>query len=237
MLDLQPQASASGLAIVIGMPANGLSSFTRGVAQRLAGLGHRVLIPDYYRGAGPADTAAADALDGPHALPELGRLMDSLDFPRAAHDLIAAARYARADPDVRAVAVWGYCTGGTVAALAGCLGAGVVDRLVLFYPSQMEFPVTSALRPQSPAELLWALRCPTLLLVGDSDRMWPGELIARFGSALDRTATDHQVVVYPGAGHAFADHWSDGRTDSYDADADSDAWRRAVAFVGEGVRT
>src|ERR1700744_1957685 len=121
MLELQPQTSASGLAIVIGMPANGLSSFPRGGAQRLAGLGHRVLIPDYYRGAGPADTATADALDGPHALPQLNRLIDSLDFPRAAHNLLAAAPPPPAEPGRRAVAVWGYCPGGTVAALAGCL--------------------------------------------------------------------------------------------------------------------
>jgi carboxymethylenebutenolidase len=223
--------------VVVGMPANGLSSFVMQIGHRLARLGHLVIVPDYYGGAGPADP---DALDGPHSMPHLSALMGGLDFPQAAGDLILAARAAGREPGVTSVAVWGYCTGATVATLAGCLGGGVVDRLVLFYPSQMIFPELSRQRPQSPVELLWALQCPTLLLVGADDPLWPEELVRRvddvLGMYLGPRGIGHEVVVYPGAGHTFSDHWSDGRTDSYRPEADADSWARATAFVSDHRR-
>src|SRR3954469_23106284 len=131
----RPAAPGPHPGVVIGMEATGINHFIRDVAATLAHLGVATLVPDYYRGTGPADTENYDDIDAimSHTL--------SLDFPRAARDLIAAADWLRAHPDVDAdrVGYWGYCTGATVVLLAAEL-----DRLAaaggVFFPRQPGFP-------------------------------------------------------------------------------------------------
>jgi carboxymethylenebutenolidase len=45
-----------------------------------------------------------------------------------------------------------------------------------------------------------------------------------------RRASDVEVVVYPGAGHAFA---NESRPEAYREAAASDGWRRALAFLAK----
>lgn len=208
--------------IVLGMEATGVNRFIHDVAARLAALGYVVVVPDYYRGGGPPDPEDYDDIEAimPHTL--------ALDFPRAARDLIAAADWlrARADVDATRVGYWGYCTGASVALLAACL-----DRLsavaVCFYPSQ---PTFGALTPQRPAhlvDLLWLLTCPLLLLYGDDDVVMPAEALADVRDRLERWGVDHEVRVYPGAGHAF----SAPSPTYHHAGADAASWADAVEYV------
>jgi len=210
-------------AVVIGMPATGIGSRVRTDARRLADLGHVAVVPDYYHGAGPADP---DSLDGPEHLPELVRLMDGLDFTRATRDLHTVIDVLRDSGDVDDVHVWGYCTGGTVAALAACLGRRAVTSAVLFYPSQMVFPETTALLPVAPLDLLWSVTAPTLLLVGDQDRSYPPSLVEETARRAAAWNVPLEYTVYPGRGHAFCEYWGD----SFDAEAAADSWERATAW-------
>jgi carboxymethylenebutenolidase len=210
-------------AVVIGMPAMGIGSRVRADARRLAELGHLVVVPDYYRGGGPEDP---DALDGPEHLDELKVLMVGLDFVRATQDLLAAVDLLRDSGEVDQVHVWGYCTGGTIAALAACVGRRAVTSAVLFYPSQMVFPELTALRPVSPLDLLWSVTAPTLLLVGDADGSCPMPLVDETARRAAAWGAPVEHIVYPGCGHAFVDHWGD----SFDAAAAADSWERATAW-------
>jgi carboxymethylenebutenolidase len=217
-----PEAPARSAA-VIGMPAMGIGSRVRADARRLAELGHVVVVPDYHRGGGPEDP---DALDGPEHLDELMALIDGLDFARAMRDLLAAVDLLRDSGQVDQVHLWGYCTGGTVAALAACAGRRSVTSAVLSYPSQMVFPEPTALRPVSPLDLLWSLTAPTLLLVGDADGSCPMALVAETARRAATWGVPVECTVYPGRGHAFVDHWGD----SFDAEAAADSWERATAW-------
>jgi len=210
-------------AVVVGMPAMGIGRRVRTDARRLAELGHLVVVPDYYRGTGPADP---DRLDGPEHLPELMRLMDGLDFRLATQDLLAVIDVLRDSGEVDQVHVWGYCTGGTLAALAACVGRRAVTSTVLFYPSQMVFPEQTRARPASPLDMLWSLTAPTLLLVGDADRAYPMPLVMETARRAADWGVPFQFTVYPGRGHAFSDHWGD----SFDPDAAADAWTRATEW-------
>lgn len=216
-------AAPARSAVVIGMPATGIGSRVRTDARRLADLGHVAVVPDYYHGGGPEDP---DSLDGPEHLPELIRLMDGLDFTRATRDLLTAVDVLRESGDVDEVHVWGYCTGGTVAALAACLGRRAVTTAVLFYPSQMVVPDITALQPVAPLDLLWSLTAPTLLLVGDADRSYPPSLVEETARRTAVWQVPFDYVVYPGRGHAFAEHWGD----SFDAETAADSWERATAW-------
>ena len=208
--------------VAIGMEATGINHFIRDVAATLAHLGFVTIVPDYYRGTGPADTENYDDIDAimSHTL--------ALDFPRAARDLIAAADWLRAHPDVDGdrVGYWGYCTGATVVLLAAEL-----DRLaaagVFFDPSQPWFTDLGPGRPAHPMDLLWLLTCPTLIIYGDDDIIMSAEQLESVRAGLVTAGVEQSVRVYAGAGHAFS---APSPAFSNEA-ADLASWPDAVAFV------
>jgi carboxymethylenebutenolidase len=208
--------------IVIGMGATGINHFIRNVAATLAHLGFATVVPDYYRGTGPTDTENYDDIDAimQHTL--------SLDFPRAARDLIASADWLRGMPEIdrHRVGYWGYCTGATVALLAAEL-----DRLagvgVFFYPSQPWFTDLGPGRPAHPMDLLWQLTCPTLVIYGSDDVIMSAEQLDSVRDGLVRGGVQHEVYVYEGAGHAF----SAPAPAFYHEAADLASWQDAVDFA------
>ena len=218
----RPSAPGPHPGVAIGMEATGINHFIRNVAATLAHLGFVTIVPDHYRGTGPADTENYDDIDAimSHTL--------ALDFPRAARDLIAAADWLRAHPDVDGdrVGYWGYCTGATVVLLAAEL-----DRLaaagVFFYPSQPWFTDLGPGRPAHPMDLLWLLTCPTLIIYGDDDVIMSAEQLESVRAGLVASGVDQEVRVYAGAGHAF----SAPSPAFYNEAADLASWPDAVAFV------
>jgi dienelactone hydrolase len=125
----RPKFKDSCPAVVLAAEAYGINTFARRVAATLAHLGYVTLVPDYYRGVGPTDP------EGYLDFTEVLAFIDDLDFRQAAHDVIAAIEYLQADPGVRPdrVAVWGYCTGATLAMLAAALRPELAAA-VLFFP-------------------------------------------------------------------------------------------------------
>jgi carboxymethylenebutenolidase len=184
--------------VAIGQEATGPNEFIRGVGATLAAAGYAVVVPDYYRGEGPPDPEAYDDIE------TLLPFIDRLDFRRATYDLMGALDFLAARPDVDAdrLAVWGYCTGATLALLAASLRPGL-RATVLFYPSQPRFEVHDRTRPIDPLDLLWNITSPVLLIIGDRDVVWPAELVADVKALLEQWGIDHTINEYAGAGHAF----------------------------------
>jgi carboxymethylenebutenolidase len=215
-------AGAASAGVVLGAEAQGVNRFIHDVARRLCELGYVVAIPDYYHGEGPEDPEVL--VDLAH-LAELQTIIEGLDFRQGTEDLLAAVAHLRVE--VPRVAVWGYCTGGTLAMLAACLDRDV-DAAVLFYPSQPRFHDLAPPRPQHAVDLIWQLRRPVLLLVGDEDAVWPPELRQEVSDRFDRWSIPFELEVYPGAGHTFAGHFEDWHR----PEAAAASWSRAVAFLG-----
>jgi carboxymethylenebutenolidase len=207
---------------VFGAEAYGPNEFIRGVQDRLAELGYASVVPDYYHGHGPTNTEAYDDFE------EVVGHISRLDFTCGARDLARAVDTLRADPDVdaRRVAVWGYCTGGTLALLAACM-RGDLAAAVLFFPSQPVFDELTPRHPVHPMDLLWQLTCPTLFVYGSEDMVMPPELLADLRARIAQWSVDAEVRVYPGANHAFSAPWGPLRHE----EADRAAWADAVAFL------
>lgn len=209
-------------AVVLGAEGTGINEFIRDVGTRLAQRGILAIVPDPYRGNGPADPDDYDDWDTVMAA------IGALDFVRAARDQVAAIEYVRSlavvDPD--RVAVWGYCTGATLSWLAA-----VSDRrlaaAVLFYPSQPTFEVHDDRTPVDPMDLLWQLTCPTQLIYGDADVVMPAELLTELRRRLEAWRVDHDLVVVPGVGHAFCCP----SPILGDPEAASQSWETALAFL------
>jgi carboxymethylenebutenolidase len=209
-------------AVVLGAEAYGVNTFIRGVQDRLVGLGYAAAVTDYYHGRGPTNPEAYDEFT--EVIEHIGRL----DFSCGARDLAETIDALRARPDIdaRRLCVWGYCTGGTLAWLAGCL-RGDLAAAVLFFPSQPVFSELGPNTPVHPIDLVWQLTCPTLFIYGDEDMVMPPELLTDLRDRIQRWGVDAEVRQYAGAGHSFSAPWGAMRH----AEADRAAWEDAVSFL------
>lgn len=193
-----PESDGPSPAVAIGAEGTGITRVVRDLAGELAGRGFVVAVPDFFRGAAPEDPE--DLSDIEAVMATIG----ALDFRRATHDLIDAVEYLRTLPNVdpARVATWGYCTGATLALLAAELDPHLAAA-VLFYPSQPTFDVLDDRKPVHPIDLMWNLRCPTLLIYGDQDVIMPPERLHDLGRRVHQWGVDVEIVSYAGAGHAF----------------------------------
>jgi carboxymethylenebutenolidase len=168
-----------------------------------------------------------------------------LSDPQAVGDMQSAVDFLAAHASVgrRRVGIVGFCMGGTYAihAAAGCRG---LSAAVAFYgmlshehgllapqPGETLDPLR---KPRSPLEAAREVRCPLLGCFGADDPYIPTEDVARLDQELDASGQPHEVIVYPGAGHAFV---NDTRPEMYRPEAASDAWSRMRAWFQRHLAT
>ena len=197
-LSFRPDRPGRWPAVVLGMEATGLNRLIRRIGTELASLGYVAFVPDYYRGGGPAD---------PEDLSDIAAVMEhvgALDFVQATRDIHAALDHVRVldavEPD--RLAVMGYCTGATLTMLATCTRRDLSASVAL-YPSQPWFEALDDAHPAHLVDLLWAATCPMLIVYGDRDVVMSPEQLAQVRDRLERWGVDHEVLTFPGAGHAF----------------------------------
>lgn len=223
-LVVTPSAGGPHPAVVIGVEAYGPNPFTTGVATRLAEGGHVVVAPDYYRGHGPSDAEAYTDFA------EVKRFIDALDFRRGTRDLLTAVAHAagRDDVDPDRIAVWGYCTGGTLALLA----AELSDRIaaaVPFFPwprPEARRELASGEEDGGPSTAVGAA-LPRAVPLRRPGRGAPARAPGAAARPPRHAGDRHRLAVYPGAGHAFCAPVPPMRDDA----ADRASWSEATAFL------
>lgn len=217
----EPAGAGPFPAVVLSPEAYGINDFAREVSSKLANAGYVVVVPDYYHGHGLADP------EGYSDFSEVMGFIERLDFAQGAHDVMAAVEHARSRPNVdpARVCVWGYCTGATLAMLTASLDRGLAAA-VLFFPSQPTFPELTLMRPVHPMDMLWNAACPIQLLLGDQDEMLLN-LVPEFRRRFESWEIEHEIRVYPGAGHAFSAPVAPLRNEA----ADEASWADAMGFL------
>jgi carboxymethylenebutenolidase len=204
----------------------GLSEHYRDLARRLAGEGFAALAVDLYR------RTPQPVITDP------GGWIRELSDPQLIGDVQAAVDLHAAHPAVAGgrIGIAGFCMGGTytIHAAASCRG---VSAAVPFYGmvshehGLLAAPPGEALdparKPRSPLEAARVVRCPLLGCFGAEDPFIPTDDVRRFDENLDASGQPHEVIVYPGAGHAFV---NDTRAEMYRPEAARDAWSRMLAF-------
>ena len=111
-----------------------MNAFIQRVGASLAHAGIVTVVIDPYRFDGPPDPEDYTDFD------TLMAFINTLDFVRATHDMLAGVEHARALPtvDPERVGVWGYCTGATLALLAACVDQRLAgSRPVLSEPARL----------------------------------------------------------------------------------------------------
>jgi carboxymethylenebutenolidase len=207
----------------------GVTDHTRDLARRLAGAGYRVLALDLYRRMGDWK------IENP------GVWMRALSDPAVLADVQAGVDFLAARPDASGrVGVAGFCMGGMYALMAACLGTGIAAaapfygllthrRGILHAPEGLD----PARKPHEPVSLAPQLRCPLLAFFGEEDEFIAADEVRELERGLSRSGQPHEVVLYPGAGHAFM---NDTRPAAFRPQAAADAWGRLLAFFARHLK-
>lgn len=173
-----PDGAGPFPALVVLHEAFGVDAAMRDHLERLQRLGYLVLMPDLFSRGGRRKCLVATfrALRTGHG--------PAFDDVAAARALLLSRSDARG-----AVGVIGFCLGGGFALLlagSGDYGAASVNYGML--PPDLDDALDGA--------------CPIVASYGGRDRTLPS-VAARLETALAARGIDHDVVEYPGAGHAF----------------------------------
>ena len=186
----------------------GLVPHIKDVAARFAAQGYLALAPDLYHGKSTLEAAEAQ------------HLMEGLDWGGATKEIAGAIRYLREVEGATRVGVTGFCMGGALTVIAATLPE--VDAYVAFYGF-----------PPKEAAALERITAPGLLFFGEAEQYFSVPDAQAFAERQRAQGGEAEVVIYPGAGHAF---FNDTRPEAYRQAAANDAWRRTLAHFGRHLR-
>lgn len=202
----RPDGAGPFPAIVVIQEYWGLDAHIKSLAERFAGEGFVALAPDLYHG--QIATEPDDAR----------KMLMALNMPIALTEIQGAIRYLSDLPEVepKSIGVIGFCMGGRLALNTASRGADLLGVVVAFYGGGV----------QPTAEFVSGITVPVLAIYGEDDAGIPPETRNTLEAEMDTQEKTFEMVVYPGAGHAFL---NDTRP-AYNATAAEDAWTRAVQW-------
>ncbi|OYP19683.1 dienelactone hydrolase [Streptomyces sp. FBKL.4005] len=208
-------------AVLFYQDAYGPRPYLRSMADRLAGAGYTVLLPNVFHRLGRAPVLDLPEFIDPGADPtlweRLGPIVSGLTPEQVKRDADAYLRWLADSPLTVAgpVALTGYCMGARLALWTAGAHPDRVAAAAGFHGGRLATD-----DPDSPH--LEAPRITAELYFGhaDDDPSLPPEQIARFADALTAAGVRHTCEVYAGARHGY----TQADTPAYDRDADERHW-------------
>ena len=203
----EAKAGASAPGFVMIQEWWGLNDQIKGMADRLAGEGYRVLVPDLYRG---RKAATPD---------EAGALMGALDFADAGkQDVRGCVQHLKKTS--AKVAVGGFCLGGAVTVIAA-VHVPEADASVCFYG----IPPTAVADPAH-------VKKPFQGHFANIDDWCTPAAVDDLEKALAKSGASFEIHRYQ-AHHAFMNA---SRPDVYDEACADLAWQRTKEFLARTLR-
>jgi len=209
----QPDGDGPFPAVVVIQEWWGLDDHIKSLADRFAGEGFVALAPDLYHG--QVATEPDDAR----------KLVMELNMDVALSEIRAAMSYLTDLPVVqpKRICIIGFCMGGRLSLATASTGDSRIGAVAAFYGGGV----------QPTPEFVRGITAPVLAVYGELDGGIPPEQYNALAAEMDKQAKTFDMVVYPGAEHAFM---NDSRP-SYNPGAAADAWTRAVQWFTSNVRT
>ena len=143
----------------------------------------------------------------------------------AVADVAAALAWLKSEPGIERVAVVGFSAGGHLSYLAACRLP--VSRTAVLYGGWLPSTDIPMSQPTPTLDLTPGITGRILYLVGEDDALIDAGQRKQIAAALAAACVDHELVSYPGVGHAF--FWPG--TPPFSKEARDDAWRRIVGLL------
>ncbi len=184
----------------------GLNEGVRAMADRLAGAGYIVLAVDLFNGKTAEFSPDARQL-----------MLEVVENPERANENIRQAfNFVKETAGAPRIGVLGWCFGGGWALNAGMLLPGELDALVIYYGQVTD-----------DQEMLAPIDAPILGLFAGSDRGIPVSTVEGFEDALGSLDKNHEIIIYPDVGHAFANPSGN----NYNPEVAQLAWEKTLTFL------
>ncbi len=202
-------------SIIIYPDVRGLHQFYKELALRFAESGVAALAIDYFgRTAG---------LSGRDELFEYMPHVQQLKVNSFSQDVQAGIDYLHEKVGANsAIFVVGFCMGGSFTLLTGMNSSFHFAGLLPFYAGLSRAFGGGGTVLDEAAKIVY----PVQGFFGGADQNIPESDVNQLDEKLSAAKIDHTLTVYPGAPHSFFD-----RRSADFAEASSDAWSRALAFI------
>lgn len=218
----RPVGTVRPTAVIVAHELFGVNEDIKGIVDDLSRAGYVSVAPEFYH----RHTAPGRALQRDDAGRTEGfTLLRQLTRADALADVSAALRWLTADPVVTDVAMIGFSAGGHLAYYAATqLPLRVTAVVYGGWLTSTEIPLS---RPNPTLELTGGIAGHLSYLVGDRDFLIDAAQRDQIEQALTRAGVDHQLVVHPGAEHAY--FWPG--TPAYHPEARQRAWHHILAML------
>lgn len=207
--DCQGYRAGKGPAVVVIQEWWGLVPHIEDIVERFTKEGFLAIAPDLFHG---KTTKSPD---------EAGKMTMELDADRAETEISGAGKYLLSLPECTSTTygVVGFCMGGALAQYTATKDPNV-GATASFYGGFKKL------------HFAWEnVRGPMLLIYAGNDKsVQPSPDLEKQLKAMGK---DVDVVVYPGANHAF---FNDTRPEVYNAEAARDGWKRTLDLFRKNVR-
>ena len=218
-------AKPAGSGVILYMDAFGPRPALDQMAERIAGWGHVVLVPDlFYRfGAyGPFDAKSGFAEEASRAA--LMKMMSGTSQDQTVKDSGALLDLLVAEGVTGPVGTVGYCFGGGRALNAAAAYPGRIRAAASFHGGNLASDA-----PDSSHTRVGAIRARVYVASAGIDRSFPPEQSARLAQALRAGGVDHVIENYVGMEHG----WCVPDSAVYDATGAARHWRRLENLFAE----
>jgi carboxymethylenebutenolidase len=197
---VRPSQPGPRPAVLVVQEIFGLTGDVRRVCDRFARQGYVALAVDLY-------TGLAHPEPDRYEVEPSRAVMAGLPDRAILRGLQGGVEFLEADAQVAVsggptpIGAIGFCIGGAIAMMLAS-STGSLSAVVNCY-GRVLYPQTTELKPRHPVDYVERLGCPLLGIFGQEDELIPPPHIERLRWALKADEKEFELIVYPGAGHAF----------------------------------
>ena len=223
--EVVPEAEGRRPAIVFLMDGLGYRAALKTMAERLAGHGYHVLLPDLYHRVGRHVHFEPAVMTQPEKLAEMRKLLGGLTTDQLMGDVAACLDElaSRDDVDAARVGALGYCMGGRNAFIAGTRFPDRLRATASIHPGGV---VTAA--PESPHRFAGPVKTRMYFGIAKDDPSFTKEQAETLDQTLAALGQRYQIEHYE-ARHG----WAVIDTPVYDAAEAERHWRAILALFAE----
>ncbi len=210
--------------VIVVQEIFGVHEHIKDVCRRLAKEGYCAIAPQMYARQG--DVLKLSNID------EIRAVVAKVPDAQVMSDLDATVAFAKASGkgDTARLGITGFCWGGRVVWLYAAHNPAVKAGVAWYGRLVGE---TGPLTPKNPIDVAVELHAPILGLYGGEDQGIPVESVEKMRAACKAAGKTCEIVVYPGAPHAFhADY-----RPSYRSEPAKDGWARLLAWFKQNGLT
>jgi carboxymethylenebutenolidase len=227
----KPPGQGPWPAVLFFMDGPGIRPALFDMAERLAGHGYYVLLPDMFWRAGPYEPIDIAKVFGDEAARKefFAKFFSSTNPEKSTRDTGAFLDFLAAQPEVKGdkVATTGYCMGGALVLRAA---GNFPERIVAAGAFHGGNLATDA--PDSPHLLAPKIKAKVLVAGADQDAGFPRAQADKLKAALDAAEVDNEVVIYEGALHGYAPP----DMPVYNREASERHWREMLALFDGALK-